>query len=127
MNRFPQGGFPRGPGRVAGQFLVERHEATWLAALHAIMPFLVVLALAVLVVWVVLRLSADRGRPVLQPAGWSGQPGPRVDGALDEVRMRYARGEIDRDEFARRFADLGGGPPPVSPSPPAAPEPPTET
>src|SRR5947208_2961762 len=121
MKRYPQGGFPRGPGRFAGRFLVERHEATWLVALHTIMPFLVVLALAVLVAWVVLRVSADRGRPLLQPAGAMAGHALAVDPALDEVRMRYARGDIDQDEFVRRSNDLGGVhvPPPAQPPDPS--------
>ena len=45
--------------------------------------------------------------------GWrSSAPAPRLprrgDGALEELRLRYARGELDRDDFAQRFRDLGG-------------------
>jgi uncharacterized membrane protein len=31
---------------------------------------------------------------------------PKVDPALEALRRRYALGEIDADEFARRKADL---------------------
>ncbi len=31
---------------------------------------------------------------------------PTVDPALETLRRRYAQGEIDADEFARRKADL---------------------
>ena len=33
-------------------------------------------------------------------------PGERPDTALDILRQRYARGEIDRDEFAAKKRDL---------------------
>jgi putative membrane protein len=32
---------------------------------------------------------------------------PRADAALDILRQRYARGEIDREEFEARKRDLG--------------------
>jgi hypothetical protein len=45
--------------------------------------------------------------------------------ALEEVRVRYARGEMTRDEFVQRYRDLGGSdleaaPPHVPPADPAA-------
>jgi putative membrane protein len=51
---------------------------------------------------------ASRAAPV--PAG--------PDPALAELRLRYARGEIDRDDYLQRATDLGGAapaPPPVQP------------
>ena len=36
-------------------------------------------------------------------------PTTRVDPAMEEVRMRYARGEITREEFAAITRDLTGG------------------
>jgi putative membrane protein len=66
------------------------------------------LILISVVVWAVLRITRAEARPAF--AG--GPPTPRADGALDEVRLRYARGEMTRDEFVQRFADLGGPTPP---------------
>jgi uncharacterized membrane protein len=41
----------------------------------------------------------------------------RPDAALKEVRLRYARGEMSREEFAQRSRDLGGNPTePIDPS-----------
>lgn len=41
--------------------------------------------------------------------------GSRPDGALDTLRMRYARGEMTREEFLQASADLGGPEPPPTP------------
>jgi uncharacterized membrane protein len=38
--------------------------------------------------------------------GW--QRHPYADPALHELRLRYARGELSRDEFLERSRDLGG-------------------
>jgi putative membrane protein len=154
MDRFPNGpgypGFPGRPGVPGGRpgelvrpMFFDHHPPTWEAVLHTILPFVVLLAIVALVVWAVLRITGDRGGFAPRSAGWTGQPawaaagGPRgaFDPALEELRLRYARGEVDRDEFVRRSADLGAPPPPpyTTPSqppvpadepPPAAPEPP---
>lgn len=80
--------------------------------LHHGHPFLWILVLAVLVtlcffaVWALLRASGRR------PGGLTAAAWPTGhDAALDSVRLRYARGEIDRDEFARISSDLGAAPP----------------
>ena len=60
------------------------------------------------------------------PGGWSGHHST----ALRELEMRYARGEIGRDEFLQRRSDLASPifPPPTTalppPSPAAGPPPP---
>jgi hypothetical protein len=33
-----------------------------------------------------------------------------VDGAIEELRLRYARGEMTHEEYTQRFMDLGGDP-----------------
>ena len=61
---------------------------------------LVLLVLAGLLVWSLLRPGA-RHAPPAPPAAGTG------DAALEQARLRYARGEIDRDEFVRISRDLG--------------------
>jgi putative membrane protein len=39
--------------------------------------------------------------------GWG--PGPRPDDPLEILRQRYARGEIDDEEYERRRRTLSGG------------------
>lgn len=63
--------------------------------------------------WLLLRASrpAHYGAPSIMP----------TDPAVDILRARFARGEIDADEFAARAAHLSGTVPPATPSPPAPP------
>ena len=80
--------------------------------LHHGHPFLWLIALAVLATLCVFAVRAllrasGRAPGSLTPAGWQSSR----DAALDLVRLRYARGEIDRDEFARISTDLGAAPP----------------
>ena len=42
------------------------------------------------------------------PRGRRQPPGPRSDDPLEILRQRYARGEIDEEEFERRRRTLGG-------------------
>ena len=73
--------------------------------------FLLILFVLLFVAAVVFlyRLLAERR------SGYSSQqlvpaPGGPSAQALDVVRMRYARGEIDRDQFLRMSADFGAPP-----------------
>ncbi|HEY3921594.1 MAG TPA: SHOCT domain-containing protein [Gaiellaceae bacterium] len=73
-------------------------------------PFLWLLFLVVLVIVVgfvaafVFRWLAGRRTGWLRPVAVAGAPSE----ALDIVRLRYARGEIDREQFLQASADLGG-------------------
>ncbi len=65
------------------------------------MGFLVMLAVFAAVVWVIVALvRSASGRDTDKTAG------TRHDPALDALRERYARGEIDRDTFERMRRDL---------------------
>jgi uncharacterized membrane protein len=72
-----------------------------------------------LLVWALMRLMSHDHR--LPHAPVTGQWQPR-DEALNAARMRYARGELDRDEYFRIVEDLTGIPRPVeAPPSPSAP------
>ena len=61
-------------------------------------------ALVVVAIYTLIRLTrSGRQRRGGAAAG--------ADAAVESVRMRYARGEIDRDEFVRVSTDLGAPPP----------------
>jgi uncharacterized membrane protein len=114
---------PMGPGSGRGPwpgphlFLHHAHSGHPLLRL---LGLLIILLLVGLVVWFAARLAA-RSRPIPQLAGAL----PGGDVALESVRLRYARGEIDRDEFLRVRSDLGapdpGGPYPEASVPGAPP------
>ncbi|HEY6566128.1 MAG TPA: SHOCT domain-containing protein [Actinomycetota bacterium] len=79
-------------------------------------PIVVLIMFAILIgvlVWGVLRLSSSSTSGPAPVAD-----GGRHDGALEELRVRYARGEMTREEFVQRFRDLGGTG--IDPTPPAA-------
>ncbi len=108
--------YPNGP-------YMDHGVGWWFFA--AVMPLLLFGLLVALIVWAVLHFNRTPGSNALPPP--PPPPGPRMDPALEEVRLRYARGEMSREEFLERFRDLGGAhpepPPPASPpatSPPAA-------
>jgi len=69
------------------------------------------------IVWLVVSIARP-GRPMRM--GWYGGAGygPRFrPPALDELDMAYARGQLTRDEYFRRRADLTGWAPPGGPPP----------
>ena len=84
------------------------------AQAHAGHPFLHVVflvlfvALLIVAVYAAWRWLANRSprTAYLAPSPAGGAPAD----LLGIVRMRYARGEIGRDEFLRTSADLGGAP-----------------
>lgn len=81
-----------------------------------IVPLLLFAALIGVIVWAVIRLTREGGASALVGAGATGgamaapMPVARPDGAIEELRLRYARGEMTREDYTQRFADLGGDP-----------------
>ena len=77
--------------------------------------FLLLVGVAVgFAVWALVRLS----RPTHHFAGPAQLP---HDPALETLRVRFARGEIDAAEFTARAAHLSGAVPPAPPAATAAP------
>ena len=64
-------------------------------------PIMMIVFLALLVIAVVMIVRWLGGSD-------AGRRGPSGDAALDTLRQRFARGEIDRDEFEDRRQVLGG-------------------
>jgi uncharacterized membrane protein len=91
------------------------HDAWW-APFQTILPLLLLVALVGVVVWLIVRTSRQ---PTAAPG--SSAPPPRVDAALEHTRMRYAQGEIDRNQYLRITQDLSG----AEPGGPAAEPPPS--
>jgi putative membrane protein len=93
-------GQPYGPWQGPG---VEHHGAWW-GILH-LLPFVMLLVLIGVGIWAVLRITS---RPVALGAGVGPAPLPPRDTAVEELRIRYARGELEREDYAQRMRDLGG-------------------
>jgi hypothetical protein len=114
----PQGPWSR-PGMPAGPpgSMFIHHDSWWAGALH-LLPLLLLAALIGVVVWGVLRLTAQ-GTPMIAGVGAPVGPLPGSsprDRALEELRVRYARGEVDRTDYLARSADLVGPPTPDAPA-----------
>ncbi len=76
-----------------------RGFAVRLIAWFLLMAFLALLALGVALLW---RRGGDDAKVDVSSG----------DEALDAIRIRYARGEMTRDEFLQVNRDLGGPEPP---------------
>jgi putative membrane protein len=99
MQRYDPGYGPGGPG------FDYHHAEGWVVLFH-LFSLVLFLVLIGVIVWAVLRMTSHR-----MPAGSPAGPHQR-DPALVELRIRYARGELGRDEFIQRASDLGNPPPP---------------
>jgi uncharacterized membrane protein len=97
------------------------HHGWWPGIFGELIPLLFLVAVLAFGVWAVRRIT-DGNRLVAGSAPrTAGIATAGADGALQELRLRYARGDVDRDEFTQRLHDLGGeGPEPPPPPPPAA-------
>ena len=73
------------------------------AGVFGILGFLLMLAIFVLVVWGLILLARSLWGQARLPAGKETPESP-----LEIVKRRYARGEIDRQEFEAKIRDLGG-------------------
>jgi putative membrane protein len=78
----------------------------WWWGLGVILPSLLILVLIGVTIWAVFRITARGPVPAMGPG--PSTPAGRRDQALEEVRLRYARGEMTREEFVQRSRDLGG-------------------
>ena len=97
LQRFRPGDFRRFDGG---------HE--WFHALFGIALLVVVILLAVWLVYSIRRTATPQSHA-------AAFPGARPDAALEEARVRYARGEITREQYIEIASDLGGPVPPTEP------------
>ena len=103
-----------------GQVVMERGHAWWPGFAAWLIPLLFLVVLVAFGIWAVRRFT-DANPPLPATAGPPIAPPDAIDPAVQELRLRYARGEVDPDEFAQRSRDLGGeGPEPPPPTPPDA-------
>lgn len=85
------------------------HDGWWSGPFHLIV-FLVVLALLVAgAVWLARRLSYGSFAALpAAPFATAGVAPAASDPAVAALRMRYAAGEVSREEFQQALADLTG-------------------
>jgi uncharacterized membrane protein len=82
----------------------QAHEGWWGGPLHVVAMLLFLALLVAGIVWLVRRLAPSTVQgvaPAVMPAVM-----PAADPAVATLRMRYARGEVSRDEFQHTLADL---------------------
>ena len=108
---YPNG--PAGPGMPGGTMQPDmaqfvQHDAWWSGPVH-LLPLLLLAVLIGVIVWGVLRLTSQPA-PALAGAGAPLSPPPALpprDPPQGELRVRYARGDIERTEYLQRATDLG--------------------
>jgi hypothetical protein len=91
---------------------------------------LLVLVAALLVLGVIALVRIWRNHPGHTTPSQTGTPhGTAIDPALNELRIHYARGDINWEEYSQRASNLGyplppgagpGGSPPAGQTPPPA-------
>lgn len=69
------------------------------AILNLVITVGVIVGIVLLVVWLVRRASAG--------GGWQIGPTGDQDSAKQILQSRYARGELDREQYQQMLADLG--------------------
>ena len=86
----------------------------WVAGVLMLVMFAVLIGV---IIWAVIRITrseaAKQGHAATPPPPPVGAA--PEDAALAALRMRYAQGEIARDEFVRASSDLGAPQPPETP------------
>ena len=92
------------------------HEGWWGGPLHLIVLVLVVAVLVAGVMWLVRRLAPGVAQATPPPvAGAPAGIAPAVDQAVATLRMRYAKGEVSREDYLHAMEDLTGAAAPATP------------
>jgi uncharacterized membrane protein len=101
------------------------HDAWWHGLVHGLFALVLVALLVLAVIWLVRRLSpaaAQAATPAVVPASGLASAGTSAasDPAVATLRMRYAKGEVSREDYQHAIQDLTGAAPAAWPgdSPP---------
>jgi putative membrane protein len=82
----------------------------WGGAGSAVMVVVMLAVVALIVVGIILLVRGTTRHDHVQPGPPHGpMPGPSSSSALQVLEERYARGDIQREEFLQRKQDLLGG------------------
>ncbi len=95
------------------------HDGWWGGPLHAVALLLLLALLVGGVVWLVRRYSPAVATQAAVPAPVPAVPavGITSDPAVEALRMRYARGEVSREDYQHTMEDLTGAAAPTAPWP----------
>lgn len=78
--------------------MIGHEEVMWGIGGWWMMPFWIIVIVAVIFL---IKWLAERGKS-------EGEVSPRQESPLDILKKRYARGEIDKEEFEQKKRDLTG-------------------
>jgi uncharacterized membrane protein len=83
------------------------HDSWWNGPLHLLLLLLLIALIVVGVVWLVRRLQVG---PAALPVSSTGPAptAPTSDPAVAALRLRYAQGDVPRDDYLRAMDDLAG-------------------
>lgn len=81
-------------------------DRPWWDGFGWLMPLVVLATFAVVAVWAISRITRQQTLPLAQAVA-SPPYRPRADGAVDEARLRHARGDLTREEYLQIARDLG--------------------
>jgi uncharacterized membrane protein len=104
---------------------LEPMHPRWWGFVYGVLPAVLMIVLIVVLVILAIRLLREQRRSATRGTAPGAPVRSGTDDAADLVRIRYARGELDRDTYLRTATDLGV-PVPAEPTAPAA-EPPVQT
>lgn len=132
MNRFPPG-FDRFDGEGRSIAVVRDAGASWAFGLQELLLLLLLLAVLALVAISLVRLEREsrtndehaEPEPPAPPRQVATRTPVVRDAAVDELRARYARGDVSADDYRRTFDDLTGATTPTWPGPAEGREPAT--
>ena len=94
------------------------NDGWWGGPFHVIVMLLLLALLIAGAVWLVRHFSHGGFAPAAAGPAMIPSASLAPDPAVAALRMRYAKGEVSREEFQHALEDLGGvaGPPPPTPS-----------
>jgi uncharacterized membrane protein len=84
------------------------HDSWWYGPLHVVFILLLVALLVVGIVWLVRRLQVGAAPLPASPTGPTATT-PTLDPAVAALRLRYAQGDVSRDDYLKTMDDLAGG------------------
>ena len=84
------------------------HDSWWDGPLHAVVLLLLLALLVGAIVWLVRRLSPAVAQAASPAVAGASTAALAADPAVSTLRMRYAKGEISRDDYRAAYEDLTG-------------------